>query len=116
MPGLFTEQLNKQNMKLKFLPKKFTLKNDWKDGGDYDKSMNLILVGIFAGILLSILFAKVFAHGVGVRELLGFVILTAWCGWVAGFIKFDIVETQKSLWNVVIGAGVALAGLLLIFL
>jgi hypothetical protein len=93
-------------MKIRFFPRgtgvfprHFTLINDWKDGGDYDKSMGLIHKFILLTVLLAALFGKVFKDGMKVNEVFGFICLAAACLWVAGFIRFEFKEKAKTLWN-----------------
>lgn len=102
-------------MKIKFLPQKFTLKDDWKDGGDYEKSIGLIHKSLFAIILLVVLFSKVFKDGVQGNELLGFVMMAGGAAWAAGLIKFEIVEGEKTMFNTIIWGALMLAGAFILF-
>lgn len=102
-------------MKIKFLPNKFTLKEDWKDNGDYDKSVGLIQKGLFAIILLVVLFKKVFHDGVQANEILGFSMLTAGALWASGLIKLEIVEGEKTMFNTLILIALSAAGALILF-
>jgi hypothetical protein len=102
-------------MKIDLFPKKFTLKNDWVDGGDYDKSIGLIHKGLLAFVLLTVLFTTVFSNGATVREVIGFIVLTAACWWCAGFSKVYFVEGEKTMVNTWIWLGGLLAGATIMF-
>jgi hypothetical protein len=102
-------------MKFQFLPQKFTLKNDWVDGGDYDKSIALIHRGLLAFVLLTVLFTKVFGNGATIREVIGFAFLTASCAWAAGLFRVYVVEGEKTMINTWIWLGGLLAGATIMF-
>lgn len=89
---------------------RFTLREDWKDGGDSDKTAGIIQMVIFAIILLVVLFAKVFKGGVHFLEIVGFVVLSASLVFASGILKLEIVEGEKTMWNTVLWLGGALAG------
>lgn len=97
------------------LPKKFTLKDDKKDVGDQEKSVWLIVKTVLVIILLVLLFSKVFKDGVQGNEVLGFGIITVGFAWFAGFIKFEIVEGERTLYNAAIWIALLLTGAFILF-
>lgn len=94
---------------------RFTLREDWKDGGDSDKTASLIQLLLFAIIAIVVLASKVFKNGVTANEVVGFVVLVVAMLFASGLLKLEFVEGEKTAWNTVIWLGGALVGAVILF-
>jgi uncharacterized membrane protein YecN with MAPEG domain len=101
---------------MSFLPVKFTLKEDWQDNGNFDKSVRLVQLAGYLIFVLALLFGKVFNDGVHWTEVLGSILVIAGLVWSTGLVaKFEFAEGEKTMYNTIFWVACVLGGMLLIW-